>query len=257
MGAADEPARMGYRILSVDPGSPMSALRIAPMLDFIVYPDLVEQDVIPFEEYLSLSENKQISLTLYNIITRSSRQAKIVPRKWDGPGLLGATIRLEDYAVAHERVMRVLNIYMDSPLHRAGLHPMKDYILGTDGASFKSPEEFSEFVQRHNRISFDVYVYNSEENVVRKATLRPDDQWGGKGTLGGDIGFGENNFLPSVIAEESKIKTRAADIAGSDRMKLDSEVPTEKKEEGEEEKKEAAKSEEPPKRTVPAQSGKE
>ncbi len=134
--------RMGYRIISVDAGSPIASHNVEPMLDFIVYPDSGVQagEETSFEEFLGKNENRQIDITLYNIATRRVRKIQIVPKKWSGNGLLGATIRLEDFANAHTRVMRVLNIYLNSPLHHAGLQPKKDYILGTEKHCLQSGE---------------------------------------------------------------------------------------------------------------------
>ncbi len=54
-------------------------------------------------------------------------------------------------------------------------------------------------------------MYSSENNSVRRVTLRPDRSWGGAGMLGGDIGYGELNELPEwdqvKPVEEKKGKT--------------------------------------------------
>ncbi len=207
MGAGNEPMKLGYRIISVDPGSPVSVHPVEPMLDFIVYP--TEKETLSFEDFLVKNENQPITLTLYNIVTRKIREIVITPHKWEGKGLLGTTIRLEDYAMAHTRVLRVLNFYVDSPLHKAGFKAKKDYILGDDKTGFKTIDDFSQFITEHDKKPIDLFVYNSDEGKVRKVTLVPDKDWGGSGLLGGDIGFGELHELPVQGAPEEEEKATA------------------------------------------------
>eukprot|EP00826_Nyctotherus_ovalis_P012484 TRINITY_DN13307_c0_g1_i4.p2 TRINITY_DN13307_c0_g1~~TRINITY_DN13307_c0_g1_i4.p2 ORF type:complete len:205 (+),score=56.19 TRINITY_DN13307_c0_g1_i4:155-769(+) len=198
MGANANTEGLGYRITSIDPDSPLSNLGIEPMLDFIVYADVVT----PFEEYLSNNENKETTIKLYNIVTREFRELTATPRKWQGEGLLGVNVRFEDYVTAHARAIHVLNFYVNSPLHKAGFVNYKDYILGTDESGFDSIEQFKKCIASHDKKDVTLWVYNAEERKVRKTTLRPDKDWGGQGMLGGDIGFGALHSLPSIIASE-------------------------------------------------------
>ena len=128
MGAGNDHTIIGYRIVRIDSGSPMSKLNLEPMLNFILYSDQNP----PFGEFIASNENKKITLTIFNIITRDTREVTLIPKKWTGEGLLGATLRQEEYLLAHTRVLRVLNIYNNSPLSKAGLKPKTDYILGND-----------------------------------------------------------------------------------------------------------------------------
>ena len=185
-------AQMGYRIISIDSGSPLSNLGIEPMLDYIVYTD----PKTSFEEYLSNNEDKEIKIKLYNIITKAFRELSITPRKWQGDGLLGVNVVYEDYSTAHARVIHVLSFYANSPLHKAGFINFKDYILGTNEHGFDNINQFKECIENHDKEDLTLYVYNSEKQKVRKLVLRPDKDWGGVGSLGGDIGFGALHVLP-------------------------------------------------------------
>ena len=43
-------------------------------------------------------------------------------RNWgDHKSVLGATIRLESYTEAHNHILAVKDVYLDSPAHEAGL----------------------------------------------------------------------------------------------------------------------------------------
>lgn len=56
----------------------------------------------------------------------------IVPsRKWPGDGMLGVTIRFDNYKDAEDQVIHVLEVEANSPADIAGLQPGADYLLGT------------------------------------------------------------------------------------------------------------------------------
>jgi hypothetical protein len=227
MGNDQEKPIKGYRILSVDPGSPFSGITIHPMLDFIVYP-LTTTAEIPgeFEQYVAANENKEIELTLYNIVARNKRNIKVMPKKWQGSGLLGVNIRFEDYAFAHTRVLRVLNFYVDSPLHKAGFKQKTDYILGTDKFSFDNLEDFGVYIREQNKKKVQVHVYNSADSSVRKLEVIPDDQWGGVGVLGGDIAYGELHYIP----QKDIINTKETIVTENIIVKEEKKVPAAKEE---------------------------
>jgi len=204
MGAGNEPENNnGYRVTQVYKDSPVSSLPIEPMLDFIIYSGEEDPHDPPFSfhEYIAKNENKEISLTFYNITTQHTWSAKVTPRRWGGKGLLGININKEDHTTAHIRVLRVLNFFVNSPLHKAGFRPITDYILGLENHSFKDLNEFADFIQEHNKEEIELCVYNSADFSVRTVKLIPDKDWGGTGYLGGDIGFGHLHSLP--IREEN------------------------------------------------------
>eukprot|EP00826_Nyctotherus_ovalis_P017053 TRINITY_DN14985_c0_g1_i17.p1 TRINITY_DN14985_c0_g1~~TRINITY_DN14985_c0_g1_i17.p1 ORF type:complete len:270 (+),score=59.58 TRINITY_DN14985_c0_g1_i17:142-951(+) len=204
MGVGGEYGVIGYRVVSVDNGSPMSKFGIEPMTTFILYSDQHP----PFSEFIGENENRPVSLTLFNMITRERKEIDLIPQKWSGPGLLGATLRLENYLTAHLRTFRVLHFYVDSPMHKAGLKTKKDYILGNANAVLKNIEEFIEYISEHDKELLEFYVYNSDEKRVRKIILRPDKDWGGPGLLGGDLGFGGEHTLPlNVTNTQPSAKT--------------------------------------------------
>ncbi len=193
----NEHATAGYRVVKVKPNSPASTLPIEPMLDFLIYPPFeAAESAPPFNEFITSHEGKEIELTFFNIASQKSWKGKLIPRKWEGEGLLGLTINQEDYATAHTKVLRVLNFFVNSPLHKAGFKSYTDYILGTEHYTFNDMDEFTEFVKHNEKKPIDLFVYNSEQGKVRALTLVPDSHWGGSGYLGGDIGFGHLHSLP-------------------------------------------------------------
>jgi hypothetical protein len=76
---------------------------------------------------------------VWNIKSQEQRFVDLTPDdSWGGAGLLGVTIRLDNYGGADERLIRVLEVENDSPASVAGLVPMKDYLLGTTAIAFGS-----------------------------------------------------------------------------------------------------------------------
>jgi len=199
MGIGGEQGVIGYRIVSIDNGSPMSKLGIEPMLNFVLYSD---QDP-PFNEFIAEHENRQVKLTIFNIVTREAKKVAVIPKKWNGPGLLGATFRRENHLTAHLRTFRILHFYVDGPMFKAGLKTKKDYILGNSDVVLKNLEEFIKYISEHEKELLEFYVYNSGEMRVRKVVLRPDKEWGGPGLLGGDIGFGGEHIIPFNIPKNN------------------------------------------------------
>jgi hypothetical protein len=136
---------------------------------------------------------------VHNIKSNSQRLVKITPSPtWGGAGLLGVTIRMDDYGGADERLIRVLSVEHNSPAAIAGLVPMKDYLLGTTSTSFDSAGKLAEVLMVHADRIVELYVYSSESDVVRVVTLMPTMSWGGRGLLGAEVGTGYLHRFPKA-----------------------------------------------------------
>lgn len=143
-----KPEDYGYRVVSVLDDSPALKGGIEPQLDFIKY-NPVQHEGLLLSEYLSSYEDKEINLCIYNIIQQDVRMVKIVlTRDWgQGNTLLGATIRYESFVDAHNHILKVNDVYLDSPAHEAGLEPFKDFIIGTREIAFKNLDDFAKYVE--------------------------------------------------------------------------------------------------------------
>jgi hypothetical protein len=139
---------------------------------------------------------------VHNIKSNSQRLVKITPSsKWGGSGLLGVTIRLDNYGGADERLIRVLSVEHNSPAAIAGLTPLTDYLLGTTSASFDSDDMLAEVLYVHVDRIVEIYVYNTETDMVRVVTLMPTNSWGGRGLLGAEVGTGYLHGFPKSVRE--------------------------------------------------------
>ncbi len=203
MGNSNDSMHIGYRIVSVDPNGPMAGLALEPMLDFIVYPDASSQGQ-SFEDAISSSDTTPLTLTIYNIATQLTRKISVLPTLVHGKKSLGIIARAEDYSTAQYRAIHVLGYLPNSPLEMAGFVPHKDYILGTFGEVFADLDDFETFIKEHNRQRLELFVYNSDTEVVRKVKFWPNHRWSGPGYLGGDFGYGKLHAVPMRRPKEKE-----------------------------------------------------
>ena len=115
---------------------------------------------------------------------------------WGGQGLLGVTIRMDNFAAAEDNLLRVLSVQKSSPAQIAGLTPNSDYLLGTAMESFPSEDVLADVLEENTDRVVEIYVYNTESDVVRVVTLMPTLSWGGGGLLGAEVGRGYLHRLP-------------------------------------------------------------
>ncbi len=191
---------VGYRVLSVAPGSPLGNVGLVPMLDFLVYPDPEgpEQQGHSFGDMLASNLNRSITLSVFNMASQQIRKVTFTPRKWQGEGLLGLEVRPENYATASQRVIRVLSAPSNSPALMAGFIPEQDYIVAAGTKVFADLGEFVSFVRAHNHQPIDFQVYNNSSGL-RKVTATPNSDWGNRGLLGGSFGSGMRHSLSSGL----------------------------------------------------------
>ena len=142
-------------------------------------------------------------------------------KKWDGQGMLGVTIRFDYYDQAEEHLVRVLEVVPNSPAELAGLQPLTDFLLGTAETVFKDPDVLEDILSKNLENTVDFYVYNTETDTVRTATLMPNLKWGGRGCLGAEIGHGYLHGLPQKCCSSngtSVFKAPAPHIADATRV---------------------------------------
>ena len=196
--------------MQIKDNSPSSGLPIEPMLDFLIYPPPESDLSYPeFSKYIESNEDKEIELTFFNIANQNFHKCKLTPRKWEGEGLLGFIVNEGNYKEAHTNVIHILEFYVDSPLYKAGFKPNTDYILSTEHYSFVDDNDFMQFIKANEKKPLNIYVYSSETEKIRMLTLTPDSNWGGSGSLGGDIGYGNLHSLPTRRKHEEQEITKS------------------------------------------------
>ncbi len=117
---------------------------------------------------------------VYNIKSQQARLVELTPSdQWGGAGLLGVTIRLDNYAGAEDRLVRILTVEPQSPAAIAGLIPFKDFLLGTTHQTLNSSAELATLLRQHEDQVVELYVYNTDSDMVRVVALMPTLEWGG------------------------------------------------------------------------------
>lgn len=202
---------LGYRVLGVQPNSPASRAGLVSFFDFLVGvngqllfdngehsdPSGDYFEDLDFIAILKDHVEKEIELLVWNIKNKTQRFITLTPStNWDGTGLLGVTIRMDDYMTAEEKLLRVVDVKPGSPAAKAGLTPKIDYLLGTTMESFEDEDVLADVLYENEDQVLEIYVYNTETDVVRVVTIIPTLKWGGEGLLGAEVGRGYLHVLP-------------------------------------------------------------
>lgn len=209
---------VGYRVLGVQPKSPASSAGLVSFFDFLVgandqmlFGAGVEEvdgndndrtngeyyNDLDFRALLRDNVDKKVELLIWNIKSQNQRTVQLIPSlSWGGTGLLGVTIRMDDYAAADERLLRILSVSVKSPAAISGLVPMTDYLLGTSASSFDNGDALADILTENEDKTLGMYVYNVNTDEVRIVTITPTTSWGGMGLLGAEIGRGYLHRLP-------------------------------------------------------------
>lgn len=137
-------------------------------------------------------------IVVWNIKSQQARLVKLTPSDaWGGAGLLGVTIRFDNYAGAEDRLVRILTVEPQSPAAVAGLVPEKDFLLGTTHQTLDSTTQLAAVLRENQDQVVELYVYNTDSDMVRVVALMPTLAWGGGGLLGAEVGTGYLHRLPS------------------------------------------------------------
>ena len=143
-----------------------------------------------------------LPVVVFNIKSQEARIVHLTPNDtWGGAGLLGVTIRLDNYAGAEDRFIRVLSVVENGPAAVSGLlNDGTDFILGTTHHTINSLSHFAQLLQNSIDRIVELYVYNSNTDIVRVVTLMPSYEWntksGGTGLFGAEVGTGYLHRLP-------------------------------------------------------------
>ena len=131
--------------------------------------------------------------------TQTVRQTQIIPSEhWGGQGLLGVSIRFCSFEGANQNVWHIIDVKPNSPASFAGLQSNNDYVLGAESV-LNQADDLIALVQANIGKPLKLYVYNVVDDHVREVELTPNDNWGGEGCLGCDIGYGYLHRIPVSV----------------------------------------------------------
>jgi hypothetical protein len=195
MGSSE--STCGFRIILVSHKSPASEAGLVSYLDFIISangvplsPDKTLNTII------SKSLNCRVTLKVFNILSGLVREVQVLPsNSWGGDGLLGATVRWENWKTAEG--LRILEVTPESYAHQLGLRPREDYILGTETCSINDVQTFEEILNSEK--SFMLFVLNSGNGKVRNISVKPGNR------LGCTVGEGMMNSVQSIEVKNEEV----------------------------------------------------
>ncbi|EFA75219.1 golgi reassembly stacking protein [Heterostelium album PN500] len=212
-GQQDLYNRTGYHVLQVQPNSPACG-RLVPFFDFIVAANQVvfDKEDSRFSDTFKENIEKEVHLIVYNIKSDTTREQVIVPSNtWGGNGLAGISIRYCSWSKTLENVWHILDVYLNSPAHEAGLQTRTDYIVGTPDLIMNEQEDFFTLINNNMYRPIQLYIYSSLSEQVRLVTITPNKNWGGSGSLGCDIGYGLLHRIPTKQLMTSQMITPSID----------------------------------------------
>lgn len=183
----------GMLVLEVPKGSPAQEAGLEPFLDLIVEVDGTAMDPDNqefFAQKIRDAENRQCLLQVYSARSAITRQLRVVPKRWSGPGLFGATVQFNCIDPRGCFGIRVVDVHPSSPAANAGLVPYTDFLLGTDTSLFYDVDDVVKQVSESLNQEMLIHTYNIETKKVRTVHLTPQRDWGGRGCLGCDIDTG-------------------------------------------------------------------
>jgi len=199
MGGSASTEISGQRVFKVNPGSPAAEAGLEVFFDFIVAVNgekFEPGEQSSFAKAIKEAENGTAKLTVFNTRANVTREVTVAPRQWAGNGLLGATVRFDSIDPAENHGIRVLEVFPNSPAAHAGLVPFQDYLLGTAQRVFHDIDELADVVNANLGQRVQVFAYNTDSETVREALLVPNNEWGGEGCIGCDIGTGLLHRIP-------------------------------------------------------------
>ncbi|XP_068602545.1 Golgi reassembly-stacking protein 2-like [Brachionichthys hirsutus] len=194
-GGGDE----GYHVVGVEENSPGHKAGLEPFFDFIlaVCDTRLNQDNDTLKELLTMNVEKPVKMRLYNSRAAAVREAAVIPSQmWGGQGLLGLSIRFCSLEEANDKVWHVLEVEPNSPAALAGLGAHTDYIIGV-AAAINDSDNFASIVERNEGKELNLNVYSTDSDNCREVVLTPYCGWGGEGSIGCGIGYGDLHRIPT------------------------------------------------------------
>ena len=127
----EDPLNSGYRIYHLIKNGPLDNNGINELSDFIIPPLDVLENKISFLDWVTSNAGKKLLLKIYSLKTRNLRVLTInANEKNSKDGILGGSVRFENWSIAHKKVLHIVNVeknsFGDEKLH---LIPEDDYII--------------------------------------------------------------------------------------------------------------------------------
>lgn len=214
----------GFRIYNLIPNGPLAKSGINIIDDFIIPPEEIYVKKLPFSDWIKEKAAQTIPLTIYSLSKRTRRdiQVKVNPLG-SKEGLLGGSVRYENYTTASKNVLHVLKVNKNSFAkeklnltekedYLIALRPLQGDIITLNRINNNPLELFGAMIKQNIGKECEFFIYNRKKGG-RAVTAQIDNNQFFE--MGCDVAFGKIHEYPYDLrtSEESqKLKEESGDI---------------------------------------------
>jgi hypothetical protein len=201
----------GFRLYKIFPNGPLDKVGLKEIENFLIPPEEIYKRQIRFSDYIQENADKKLKLNIYSILKRNFFQVEIQLNKYgDKNGILGGTIRYENFTTAYKKVLHVIkvkeNSFSKNELH---LDELNDYLIAlkpedgdfqTLNCSNENPlKAFSQILKNNIGKKCNFYIYNKNIGGRNICVDIPNDQMF---EMGCDVAFGKLHEFPFLSNEK-------------------------------------------------------
>ena len=204
-----------FRLYKVFPNGPLDKVGLKEIENFLIPPEEIYKRQIRFSDYIQENADKKLKLNIYSILKRNFFQVEIQLNKYgDKNGILGGTIRYENFYNAHKKILHVIKVKENSfAKNYLNLEELNDYIITLKpedsdfqplNGSYENPiDAFSNIIKNNIGKKCDFYIYNKNMGArVINVNIPNDEMF----EIGCDVAFGKLHEFPldnSVISKDN------------------------------------------------------
>ena len=214
----------GFRIYNLIPNGPLSKSGVNIIDDFIIPPEDMYIKKLPFSDWIKEKADQTIPLTIYSLSKRAKKEIQVkVNPLGSKEGLLGGSVRYENYTTAPKNVLHVLKVNNNSFAkdkldlqekedYLMALRPIQGDIITLNRANSNPLELFGAMIKQNIGKECDFFIFNRKRGG-RAVTAQIDNNQFFE--MGCDVAFGKLHEYPyeQRNSEESqKLKEESGEI---------------------------------------------
>lgn len=215
--------QFGFRIYKLISNGPLESAGLHELSDFIIPPEEIVQNKKPFSEWLKGKAGEKVQLLIYSLLTRKEKQYEIqtnTPESKDG--ILGASVRFENYANAHRKLLHVTKVNDNSfsktqlSLHEnddylIAMRPDKGEIMSLNSDRANPLELFAAMIKYNIGKECEFFIYSKTKGPrAVKAKIDNDEFF----TIGCEAAFGKLHEFPIETIEDDEENKKLKEEAG-------------------------------------------
>lgn len=209
----------GYQVARVLVNSPAHRAGLLPYFDVIVAVDGIALDrehKTQFQQYVTKSLHKEITLAVFNLRCRSVRDVLVSPSDaWGGVGVLGCSLNWDTADRMVENTWHLVDVAAGSPAAAADLVPGRDYLLGMQTPEdetitmFSDADDFQDRLARWKALrasgtpglatSLLLLVFDSVNNAIKEECVT----MGAQLSLGVDVANGYLHVIAPTLGSSA------------------------------------------------------